>query len=175
MRVSMELYDAVTHVDEQQLPRASFQQTTSVPMPPEVRNLPALRTPDYYAAGTGLGMGDLNELNKSLLKISNSIVGEMHSRASFAVSCLILVLVGCALGMMFRSGNFLSAFAVSVMPALMTITLIGAGQQTAENIPDLVLSPTFHNPLQLGLTLIWSGNVIVCFIATWLLWKLQKQ
>ena len=51
-------------------------------------------------------------------KLMGRLQSEIHSRASFAISCLVLVLVGCALGMMFRSSNFLSAFAVSFVPAM---------------------------------------------------------
>ena len=70
-----------------------------------------------------------------MVSLGNGIVSESNSRASFAVSCLILVMVGCSLGMMFRSGNFLTAFAVSFIPALLCITLIVAGQQTCRPSP----------------------------------------
>ena len=63
---------------------------------------------------------------------------------AFAISCLILVMVGCALGMMFRSGNFLTAFAVSFIPALLSITLIIAGQRTAETFPATSMEPTIR-------------------------------
>ena len=59
--------------------------------------------------------------------------------------------------MMFKSGNFLTAFAISVVPALICIALIVAGQHTCENIPWKL--ENFHNPLNLGIALIWSGNV----------------
>ena len=58
--------------------------------------------------------------------------------------------------MMFRSGNFLTAFALSVVPALICIALIVAGQHTCENVPWKL--DNFQNPLNLGLALIWSGN-----------------
>ena len=80
--------------------------------------------------------------------IWNTVRSKLHSRASFAMSCLILVMVGCALGMMFRSGNFLNAFALSVVPALISIALIITGQHTAENIPKELIN--FHNPYELG-------------------------
>jgi len=85
--------------------------------------------------------------------------------------------VGAALGMMFKSGNFLNAFAVSFIPALLCITLVVAGQQTADHVPE-VIDPQFltHNsPLELGLCLIWSGNVIVAILATTLIAKLSRR
>jgi hypothetical protein len=86
---------------------------------------------------------------------------------------LILVIVGCALGMMFKSGNFLSAFALSVVPALVCIALIVAGQHTCENVPWKL--DNFQNPLSLGLSLIWSGNVVVLVLAAVLWTRLTRQ
>jgi hypothetical protein len=82
-------------------------------------------------------------------------------------------MVGCALGMMFRSGNFLTAFAVSFVPALLTITLIIAGQRTATHIPQHFTGA--NNPLQVALFLIWGGNVVNLVLAVALLWKLQRR
>jgi hypothetical protein len=84
-------------------------------------------------------------------------------------------MVGCALGMMFRSGNFLSAFAVSVVPALLCIALVVTGQHTCENVPWNVNPAQWNNPLHTGLLIIWSGNVAVAAIAVVLLWRLQRQ
>src|SRR5678810_20721 len=98
----------------------------------------------------------------------------IRDRLSFAVSCFILVMVGCALGMMFRSGNFLSAFAVSVVPALLSIALVVTGQHTCENVPWNVNPASWNNPLHTGLLIIWSGNVAVAAIAVVLLWRLQR-
>jgi hypothetical protein len=76
-------------------------------------------------------------------------------------------MIGCCLGMMFRSGNFLSAFALSVIPAILTITLVITGQQVSENT-------TLPNALDLGLGLIWAGNVTVLALAGTLLLRLQR-
>jgi hypothetical protein len=97
----------------------------------------------------------------------------MHGRASFAVSCFVLVLVGASLGLMFKSGNFLSAFAVSVVPALISIALIVTGQHTMEGVPKVVTA--HNNPLYLGMALIWSGNAAVLLIGVTLLTKLQRR
>ena len=86
---------------------------------------------------------------------------------SFAVSCLILVVMGCGLGMMFRTGNYLTAFSISVIPALLTTALMITGQHSAEND-----SP---NSLALGLSLIWLGNLIVLVLAMGLLIHLRRQ
>jgi len=56
--------------------------------------------------------------------------------------------------------------AVSVVPALLCIALIVTGQHVCENSP---------NSMGMGLSLIWSGNVIVLIMGSILLTKLQRQ
>ena len=110
--------------------------------------------------------------------LSNQILAESNSRVSFAISCLVLVMVGSALGMMFRSGNFLSAFAISFIPALMTITLIVAGQRVSGNLPDELKTDIAHyinSPLKLGLGLVWAGNCVNFVLAVVLLGRLQRK
>ena len=89
----------------------------------------------YYESPAAASLGDQKMLTREKVATINSIIAESNGRASFAISCLILVMVGCALGMMFKSGNFLTAFAVSFIPALLSITLIIAGQRTASRLP----------------------------------------
>ena len=150
-----------------------YSELVNVPMPPELAALED-RTVGHYTNAIDpetrkppITPGDLAGLNREMTILDNGILAESNSRASFAVSCLILVMVGCALGMMFRSGNFLTAFAVSFIPALLCITLIVAGQQTCHSVPfrDVLT----HNPLKLGLGLIWSGNAINTILAISLL------
>lgn len=177
MAVTINLEDAVVRVgnEAETSPREAFTRDINVPMPAAIQHIEDRTINDYTKPGGILPERRL-QLYRAGLQISNSIVSELHSRASFAVSCFILVMVGCALGMMFRSGNFLNAFAVSVVPALISIALIITGQHTCENIPQLhQMSANFSNPLNLGLGLIWSGNVIVAIIALTLIGKLQRQ
>jgi hypothetical protein len=141
-------------------------------MPDVLRRLEQ-RPLEHYVSPAAFGTGNQNRLQRQLIVLKNDIISEMHGRMAFALSCLILVLVGCALGMMFRSGNFLTAFAVSFVPALLSITLIIAGQQTCGNIP-WTRGPNWENPLGIGVTLIWSGNVANLALATGLLWRLWR-
>jgi lipopolysaccharide export LptBFGC system permease protein LptF len=132
------------------------------------------RPASQYIAGS-LSPEDQMRLRRDLIKQTNSVISEMWARVSFAVSCFILVMVGCALGMMFKSGNFLSAFAISVVPALASIALIVTGQHTCENIPWNIDPATWTNPLKFGLMLIWSGNAAVFALGVVLLARLQRQ
>lgn len=171
--VTMELLDAIVRAgNDEPTPRSAFPRAVSVPMPPELLALEE-RDAAFYASNARSMPEQQRSLRRALVVLSNGILSETHARASFAVSCFILVMVGCALGMMFRSGNFLSAFAVSVVPALICIALIVTGQHTCENVPrDL---SKHENPLNLGLTLIWSGNAAVAILAAVLLGRLQRQ
>jgi hypothetical protein len=172
--VTIELIDAMVRAggDDQPAARSAFPRAVAVPMSPELLELEK-RDAHFYVDSTKATPEQHRTLARALTVLSNGILSETHARASFAVSCFILVMVGCALGMMFRSGNFLSAFAVSVIPALICIALIVTGQQTAENVPrDLTRTP---NPLGLGLALIWSGNAAVAILAAVLLGRLQRQ
>ena len=76
---------------------------------------------------------DHERLVYAMVDLINHIRSEMHARAAFVLSCLLLVVMGASLGMMFRSGNFLTAFAVSVVPAMFSTVLIVTGQHTAES------------------------------------------
>jgi hypothetical protein len=113
------------------------------------------------------------KLLRELTVLSNDIMTESNSRISFAISCVILTFLGCALGMMFRSGNFLNAFAISFIPAMIAITLIVAGQRVGGALP--LQYPKAENPIQLGLILCWSGNAANAVLATVLWWRLQRQ
>jgi lipopolysaccharide export LptBFGC system permease protein LptF len=175
-QISAELVikDCVVNGDPPQ-GRAVFPtRVVSSQMPDSIAEMSNRTAASYLKGGDAKAVADQQELRRNVLKLYNSAVSEINARMSFAVSCFILVMVGCALGMMFRSGNFLSAFAVSVIPALLSIALVVTGQHTCENIP----SPIPHNwtdPLNLGLAIIWSGNAAVLVIATTLLARLQRQ
>ncbi|HZL36196.1 MAG TPA: LptF/LptG family permease [Tepidisphaeraceae bacterium] len=161
--------DALTQ--QQPVKREEFTQYFKAPMSAATKAL-AGRDLAWFESPAAKPLGDQTMLRHEKTQLINCIVAEGNGRASFAISCLILVMVGAALGMMFRSGNFLTAFAVSFVPALLSITLIIAGQRTAANLP---LRMDGTNPLNLGLALIWSGNAVNLLLAVGLLWKLQRR
>jgi lipopolysaccharide export LptBFGC system permease protein LptF len=168
MQIEFQLGDVSVTGDEGRPAISSVHRPLSVPMTADLLALEA-RGPEFYMHRTQVRGGDENrsKLYRKMLGLRNGIESEIHSRASFAVSCLILVMVGCALGMMFKTGNYLSAFALSVIPALLTICLMITGQHVSEN--------SVANSLSLGLGLIWAGNVIVFGIGLGLLDYLRRQ
>ena len=180
--VTLELKDVqIQNLDGSLTKRNRFTYTFGAPMSRQVREVEE-RSLTEYSVNPNLPREQLAAMNltqeqrkliRELTGLANDIVTESNSRISFAISCLILTFVGAALGMMFRSGNFLSAFAISFVPALIAITLIMAGQRVGSTIP--IGYPKGENPLQLGMTLIWSGNAANLLIAVGLWWRLQRQ
>ena len=170
--VSVEMNDALVDAGDMPSPKESFPRQFVVPMTPAVAAIKS-QTAEQVLNDATRSERDRNKLLTTLVDIINRVRGEINSRLAFVVSCLLLVLVGAALGMMFKSGNFLTAFAVSVLPAMLSTVLIVTGQHTVENTP-LVISAT-NNPLMMGLELIWTGNVCIAIAAIGLQWRLWRQ
>lgn len=161
--VTLELHDALLQTAAGPINHARFVRTLRTDLPAPIASDRSLN-PETEA---------YQNIHRRAIRLYNDVLAEIHARVSFAISCLILVMVGCALGILFRSGNFLSAFAVSVIPAVLCVALIVTGQHTAKNIP--VNLAAAGESLRIGLILIWSGNIATLLIAVSLLWKLQRQ
>jgi lipopolysaccharide export LptBFGC system permease protein LptF len=99
-------------------------------------------------------------------RLLNRIKAEMHSRIAYSVSCFLMVTLGAALGLMFRGGHLISAFALSVVPAAVVIIMMLMGKQ-------LVRAPAM--PTILGLAAIWSGLVALVGADTTVLWHLSRK
>jgi len=96
-------------------------------------------------------LSDIAGLGKNMIpNLINRIKAEMHSRIAYGVSCFLMVTLGAALGLMFRGGQLISAFALSVIPAAVVIVMMLMGKQ-------LVRTPSM--PTIYGLAAIWSGIV----------------
>jgi hypothetical protein len=172
LTIQANLIDSAVRTGGDVVPHSDFPRQFVVPMPTDIYRL-RTRTAAFYADSPKASPDEQQHLKRELMKLRNSIIGELHARVSFSLSCVILVMVGCALGMMFKRGDFLSAFALSVVPALMCIMLIVTGQHTAESVP-MELTAATGDPLKLGLAIMWSGNVAVAVMAAVLLSQLRR-
>jgi len=174
LTISMDLEDAVIETGTTQIAHRNLNRRITIPMPPELKNLDQTPVRQYLQdRGASLTDEQKGRLNYELVRQNNGIESELHSRVAFAISSLVLVVVGASLGMQFKSGNFITAFAVSVIPALLCIALIVTGQHVSQNIPR-VLPGSFVNPLAIGIPIIWSGNVMVAAVGSVLFWKLRR-
>ena len=100
-------------------------------------------------------------------KLFQNIDSELHSRGSFALSCLTLVLLGAALGILMRGKNPLAVFVVGFVPAIILVLLITGGRQLTEG-----KNP--HNVIP-GIILIWAGNGILLGIVAGVYAKLLRR
>ncbi len=165
MRVDFVLTDAVVGSGDDRPGRSSFSRRLNMPAPAALAALKE-RGPAYYLGKGNSESREVQRLRRKLPGLQSGILGEINSRIAFAVSCAILVAIGAALGMMFRTGNYLSAFALSVIPALVCIALAVTGQHICESSGE---------GWRMGVIVIWSGNAIVAAMAFALLGHLQRR
>lgn len=160
MRLEFQVMDAQVGVGEDKSGRQSLSYTFSVPMPDDIKAI-ALKKPADYLTSKSVDA----KFKRKFTSLISGIIAELHGRVSYAISCFTLVMVGCTLGMMFRAGNFLTAFALSLVPALFCLVLINTGQHVSE--------ADFKN-WKMGVSLIWSGNAIVLGLGVFLLTRLHR-
>jgi lipopolysaccharide export LptBFGC system permease protein LptF len=84
--------------------------------------------------------------------IRSAIVAEIHGRTAYGLSCLLLVSLGAALGILFKGGQVVAALGLAAMPSALVGVMIVMGQQMLQN-PGV--------PEALGLAGIWGGNVLL--------------
>ena len=96
----------------------------------------------------GRGLALLPKLKVRIAKLKAKIRGEIHSRLAFGLSCFLLVGVGAALGLIFKGGQVISAFAISMVPGSAVIVMIIMGKKMVTN-PDVDQT---H-----GIAVIWGG------------------
>jgi lipopolysaccharide export LptBFGC system permease protein LptF len=171
--VTVTLQDVLVDSGDTQTPKTELPRRLVLPMSPEIAAMKA-RTPQDYIQASAYPGQQRQKLWFEWNDLINHVSSELHARAAFVVSCLLLVCVGASLGMMFRSGNFLTAFAVSVVPAMLSVVLIVTGQHTAESTPANI-GVGGANPLAVGIAVIWAGNVMIGAAAIGLLTWLQRQ
>jgi len=82
-------------------------------------------------------------------KLKRKIWAEIHQRLAYSISCLLMVMLGAVLGILFRGGEVLTAFAISILPSSAVIIMIIMGKQlmTNVNIPSMAY----------GVAVIWTG------------------
>ena len=93
-----------------------------------------------------------DDARREINDLFQSIASELNSRGSFSLSCLTLVLLGAALGLLMRGRNPLAVFVVGFAPAVLMVLLITAGREMAEGS-----AKTAHT----GIALIWAGNFLL--------------
>ena len=88
----------------------------------------------------------------------------IHERSAFSVSVLTLVILGAALGIVFRGSQAVVAFGISFIPSLLVMVTIVTGKQLAHNAPT-------HG---IGLMVMWTGIAIVAAVDGWRLTRVVR-
>ena len=105
-----------------------------------------LKNPTTYLAGLH------RKLKDECTELDTDIRVELHSRLAFGVGCVVLVLLGAALGILFRSSHLLTAFGISFIPAAMCLITIFTGKHIAE--------ANSTHPVG-GIVFLWTGIAVV--------------
>ena len=88
-------------------------------------------------------------LDKYVVKrLLAKVQAEIHHRLAYSLSCLLMVLMGAALGLLLRGGQMLAAFAISAIPGSVVIVMLLMGRQMIAN-PGV--------PAIYGVAIIWGG------------------
>ncbi|MBN1435781.1 MAG: LptF/LptG family permease [Sedimentisphaerales bacterium] len=120
----------------------------------------ALTLPEVLDGSAGMSLVEpsvqLEVMHSDLVEecslVATKIRMERHFRLAFGVSCVVLVALGGALGIIFRSGHLLTAFGVSFLPAILCFVTISTGKHIAEQ--------SNSGPLA-GILFLWSGTLVV--------------
>jgi len=107
-----------------------------------------------------------HELKRKIARTLAEIEAETHSRLVFGVGCVVMIIIGIALGIMFKGGHLLSAFGLSCIPAAILMVSILMGKNIAENPGSQGAS---------GIAIMWLGFVTLCVLAVFLYQKLLKN
>ncbi|MGC8560851.1 MAG: LptF/LptG family permease [Phycisphaerae bacterium] len=106
------------------------------------------------------------QIMRRVAYLRRQILSEFNSRISFAFSCVVLVILGAALGIILQGRNPLAVFVVGVGPAMILVLLINTGRG--------VVTRNAGSPWS-GLALIWMGNLIILAIDFFVYQRLLKQ
>ena len=113
------------------------------------------RRPDRYP----LVEKQTNKLNDNIRhELRPRVIAEINGRLAYGSGCVLLIPVGAALGLRYRGGHILSAFALACAPAVVLLLMMLMGQQMMSN----------RDASQgLGLAAIWSGVAMLAALAAW--------
>jgi lipopolysaccharide export LptBFGC system permease protein LptF len=106
----------------------------------------------------------VNQLNGLVDDTFSAIRIETQVRLSFSLGCILLILIGVALGIRLKGGHLLTAFGVSSIPAAILVVFIIMGKNMAYN-RSVDIS---------GIALMWSGMALLSIVTLVLYRKLMR-
>jgi lipopolysaccharide export LptBFGC system permease protein LptF len=136
----------------------------------------------YHNGGEGGGLTDNPTIHAALLRLNNhhvqklrrDIISELNTRAAFSISCLLMVVLGGILGLVFRGGQFVSALLTAVMPAAAVLVTILMGKNIAQN-PDVLNSSDPDAAILAGVSIIWGGIILLGMATVFSYWRVSRK
>lgn len=107
-----------------------------------------------------------NQLSRNISRTFAAIDAETNSRLVFGLGCITLIMIGIGLGIVFKDGHLLTAFAASAIPAMVLVACIMMGKNIAKNPNSTILS---------GIMLMWAGLIFLTLLALELYRRLLKH
>lgn len=150
--------DKIVNVQPLVIPKSIVEKVRSTDAETLRKADPAQFTPDVQE--------QIATVRDRVRKLVKEVGSELHSRGAFAISCLTLVMLGAALGILMRGQNPLFVFVVGFVPAIVLVLLITAGRRIVESANG--------NPAQ-GIAVIWAGNAILVALVVTVYAKLLRQ
>lgn len=93
------------------------------------------------------------------------IIVQINERFAFSISVVVLVILGAALGIIFRGAHVMIAFGISFVPSLLIILGIVTGKQLAYNAPTFVV----------GLSVMWGVIGAVAALDVWIMMRVLRR
>jgi lipopolysaccharide export LptBFGC system permease protein LptF len=110
-----------------------------------------------------------DDFEKLVADTSAAMRVEVNSRLVLGLGCILLVLCGAALGVLYKGGHALTSFGISVVPAGILIVFIMMGRNLTKNIVR-----NHGGTGELGILLMWSGLLVLVILLLAIYRKLLK-
>jgi len=142
-----------------------------IAVPPDlVTRIEQLSDEDLFHPTTPQDATDLRSVKRAAAlavrgRAVREIRGTIHQRFAFSASVIVLVILGAALGIIFRGSHIVTAFGISFAPSLVVIITIVMGKQMSANAPTHAL----------GLAVLWSGILLVVGLDFWTLRRVLRR
>jgi len=132
------------------------------------------REPEKFTVTKAIHRMVENIKTRRLPRLIARIQAELHSRAAYCLSCFLLVCIGAALGVIFRGGQLVSAFALAVAPAAVVIVVILMGKEMIRN-PSVGYVNLAVVEVKSGIVVIWTGLAGLLAITVFIYARLMRR
>lgn len=165
---NVQIFDTAALDPDRAIPK-NRENLDSVPMPQVVLDQVATYS-DYNLLHENIHVGEQIEnrrigMENEIVKTILEITGIIHARSAFSASVLVLVVLGAALGIIFRGADFLTAFFVAFLPGIFITVAIVMGRQMTENV----------NTSAIGIGVIWGVLALVGLADVFILTRVLRR